>query len=164
MAPHSLGASLKSIALSHASCVCLRGVMDKVSSVSDESHRADSSSRQTAVKHNSKIWLEDPLQRELCQNNAGTCPTASLGRPTELAQRNTACSRHARLSLVGASRLKRCTSVVPFSFKEWAKEMERNQCFKVGNIFLIPGTVCTVYLKNEGDQLPSTSMPRTACG
>lgn len=54
---------LKSIALSHASCVCLRGVMDKVSSVSVESHRADSSSRQTAVKHSSKIWLEDPTPK-----------------------------------------------------------------------------------------------------
>lgn len=61
-------------------------------------------------------------------------------------------------------RWQRCTSVVPFSFKKGPKKWRGISVLKVGNIFPIPGTVCTVYLKNEGDQLPSTSMPRTACG
>ena len=57
---------LKSIALSHTSCVWLHGVVDKLPSISVESHRADSRSRQTAVKCNSKTWLEHPtLKRTL---------------------------------------------------------------------------------------------------
>lgn len=70
---------LKSIALSHASCVCLHDVMDKVTSINVESHRADSSSRQTAVKCNSKIWLEDPTPKRTLPKWCRHLPSSQFG-------------------------------------------------------------------------------------
>lgn len=54
---------LQSIARSHASCVCLHGVTNKVLSISVVSRSIDPSSRQTTTKCNSKIWLEDPTPK-----------------------------------------------------------------------------------------------------
>lgn len=70
---------LKSIALSRTSCVCLHSVMDKLPSISVESHRADSRSRQTAVKCNSKTWLERPTPKRTLPTWCKHLPSSHFG-------------------------------------------------------------------------------------
>lgn len=72
--------------------------------------------------------LKFPLQRGLCQNEAGAGLAAIWGKATELNQRKLACNSHARLSLVGPLLETMCYHCF-FHFKEGAKRNREESMF-----------------------------------
>lgn len=54
--------------------------------------------------------------------------------------------------------VKRSAIIVLFTFKKGPKEIETNPYFKSEKDILIPRAVGTVYLKNQGDQLPAQAV------
>lgn len=156
---------LKSIALSHASCVGLHGVTDKLHSVSVVSHGIDPSPRQTTKKCNSKIWLEDPTPKRTLPKWCRCLPGSHFGKSYrfKLKKKKNWRATNMHVYLLLGPTMKRSPILVPFTFKG-PKERERNQCFETGK-HISDTRVSMHYLsKDEVDHLPHTSYARTACG
>lgn len=139
---------LKSIALSHASCVGLHGVIDKLHSVSVVSHGIDPSPRQTTKKCNSKIWLEDPTPKRTLPKWCRCLPGSHFGKSYrfKLKKKKIGVQQTCMSICCWAPQWKDLLSLF-LSLLRGQKREKGINALKLGNTFLTPGSVCTIYLR-----------------
>lgn len=144
-------------------CICHHGATDKLPSISVVSLGIDQSPRQKTKKCNSKIWLEDPTPKRILTKWCRCLPGSHFGKSYRIKFKKIWRATNMHVCLLLGPTMKRSLVFVLFTFKKRPKEREGINAFKLGNTFLTPRAVCTVYLKNKVDRLSSISYARTAC-
>lgn len=121
---------LKSIALSHGSCVCLHTVMGEVPSISVVSYSIDPSSGQTTMKCNSKILLEDPTPKRTLPKWCRCLPDSHFGKSYTIKSiiiiKKIQHATHMHVYFLLGPTPKRSPIIVPFTSKKGAKNRKES--------------------------------------